>query len=158
MSTTEGLEAATGEMRALTVRQPYAWAIAVGEKDVENRSRATHYRGLLAIHAAKAVYREGIDDPLVLKAIAGKEFAIGEAESSLGAVVAVALLAGCHHESTERPRNSCSSWGRPGMYHWDLAGVRPLARPVPCRGKLGLWRLPGDVAQAVRAQLETADA
>lgn len=141
-------------MRALTVRQPYAWAIAAGAKDVENRSRATHYRGLLAIHAAKAVHRKGLDDPLILEAIAGREFAIGEPESSLGAVVAVAVLAGCHHESTERPRSSCSPWGQPEMYHWALASVQPLREPVPCRGALGLWRLPDDVEKSVRAQLE----
>ena len=142
------------EIRGLTVRQPYAWAIAIGEKDVENRSRGTRYRGLLAIHAGKAVYSKDIDDPLILEAITGREFAIGEAESSLGAVVAVAVLASCHHESTESPRNSCSPWGRPGMYHWDLANVRPLSKPVSCKGALGLWRLPEDAEKLVRAQLE----
>lgn len=39
-------------MRALTVRQPWAWAIVHGGKDVENRSRSLGpYRGLVAIHA-----------------------------------------------------------------------------------------------------------
>ncbi len=46
------------EMRALTIRQPWAWAIAVAGKDVENRSWQTSHRGLLAIHAGK-----GEDDP-----------------------------------------------------------------------------------------------
>jgi len=39
-------------MRALTVRQPWAWAIIHGGKDVENRSRSLGpYRGPVAIHA-----------------------------------------------------------------------------------------------------------
>ena len=38
--------------------QPWAWAIAVAGKDVENRGWSTTYRGLLAIHAGK-----GQDDP-----------------------------------------------------------------------------------------------
>mgnify|MGYP001137357808 FL=1 len=40
-------------MRAITVRQPWAWAIVFGQKDVENRSRniAGRYRGPVAIHA-----------------------------------------------------------------------------------------------------------
>ena len=40
-------------MRVLTVRQPWAWAIIHGGKDVENRSRniAGSYRGPVAIHA-----------------------------------------------------------------------------------------------------------
>ena len=29
-----------------------------------------------------------------------------------------------------------------------------LNKPVPCRGSLGLWRLPEDVEAAVRAQLD----
>lgn len=42
------------ELRILTVRQPYAWAIIHGGKDIENRSRniAGDYRGPVAIHAA----------------------------------------------------------------------------------------------------------
>ncbi len=41
-------------MRAITVRQPWAWAIIHGGKDIENRSRniAGSYRGPVAIHAA----------------------------------------------------------------------------------------------------------
>lgn len=40
-------------MKAITVRQPWAWAILFGQKDVENRSRniAGSYRGPLIIHA-----------------------------------------------------------------------------------------------------------
>lgn len=43
-------------MRILTVRQPWAWAIVHGGKDVENRSRnlAGDYRGPVAIHVAQA--------------------------------------------------------------------------------------------------------
>ena len=39
-------------IRGLTIRQPWAWAIVHGGKDVENRSRSLGpYRGLVAIHA-----------------------------------------------------------------------------------------------------------
>ena len=37
--------------RALTLRQPWAWAVAAGHKDVENRTWQTPHRGWLAIHA-----------------------------------------------------------------------------------------------------------
>lgn len=47
-------------MRILTVRQPWAWAIIHGQKDVENRVRniAGGYRGPVAIHAGLAFDRE----------------------------------------------------------------------------------------------------
>lgn len=40
-------------MKAISLWQPWASAIAVGAKRVETRSWATNYRGPLAIHAAK---------------------------------------------------------------------------------------------------------
>src|ERR1700757_3034186 len=36
---------------ALSVRQPWAWLIVNGLKDIENRPRRTHYCGPLLIHA-----------------------------------------------------------------------------------------------------------
>jgi len=38
-------------MKALSIRQPWAWLIAHGYKPVENRSWCTSYRGPLYIHA-----------------------------------------------------------------------------------------------------------
>ncbi len=40
-------------MKALSLHQPWASLIAEGVKTIETRSRATRYRGPLAIHAAK---------------------------------------------------------------------------------------------------------
>lgn len=40
-------------MKALTLFQPWASLVALGEKKVETRSWGTSYRGPLAIHAAK---------------------------------------------------------------------------------------------------------
>lgn len=55
--------------KALSIKQPWAWAIIEGFKDVENRSWPTSYRGPLFIHAGLkeaplgwlALEREGID-------------------------------------------------------------------------------------------------
>lgn len=48
-----GAKGAGGAMRALSLWQPWASAIALGAKRVETRSWSTAYRGLVAIHAAK---------------------------------------------------------------------------------------------------------
>lgn len=45
-------------MRALSIRQPWAWAIVEGHKDIENRSWRTRQRGPLLIHAS-AKYDHG---------------------------------------------------------------------------------------------------
>lgn len=47
-------------LRVLTVRQPWAWSLIEGGKDVENRSRniAGSYRGPVAIHAGLARFED----------------------------------------------------------------------------------------------------
>ena len=45
-------------MRALSIRQPWAWLIVHGPKDVENRTWSTDYRGPLLIHAGKTFERD----------------------------------------------------------------------------------------------------
>lgn len=52
---------------ALSVRQPWAWAIIHAGKDIENRSwqavnHSLRQRGRIAVHAAKGMTREEYDD------------------------------------------------------------------------------------------------
>lgn len=150
-----------GELRALTVRQPWAWAIATQGKNIENRTWKTPYRGLVAIHAGKS--GEDMDAVLPVDQ-ADRRFRAIYAKVKLsramtpeavhllcGRVVAVAELRGCHEEEYGGVR--CGPWAIPGQWHWNLFDARPLSEPVPCKGALGLWRLPDDVEKAVRAQL-----
>ena len=48
-------------MKALSIQQPWAWAILHAGKDWENRNWGTNYRGPLAIHAGKTVDHDGYD-------------------------------------------------------------------------------------------------
>src|SRR5262245_59918085 len=45
-------------MNALSIRQPWCWAILHAGKDVENRNWRTIFRGRFAIHAAKGMTRD----------------------------------------------------------------------------------------------------
>lgn len=49
-------------MRALSVRQPWAWLIVNGHKDIENRVWSTRYTGQLLIHASKGMTRDEYED------------------------------------------------------------------------------------------------
>ena len=40
-------------MKALSIRQPWAWLIVNGHKDIENRGWPTNYRGNFLVHASK---------------------------------------------------------------------------------------------------------
>ncbi|MCP4687042.1 MAG: ASCH domain-containing protein, partial [Desulfobacterales bacterium] len=48
-------------MKALSIRQPWAWLIANGYKDIENRSWRTSFRGEFLIHAGKKFDGAGWD-------------------------------------------------------------------------------------------------
>lgn len=46
-------------MKALSIRQPWAWLIVMGHKDIENRTWPTSFRGEFLIHAGKAFDHAG---------------------------------------------------------------------------------------------------
>lgn len=45
-------------MRAISIRQPWAWLIVHGFKTIENRDWSTSYRGPVLIHASKTCTRK----------------------------------------------------------------------------------------------------
>lgn len=121
-------------MKALTVKNPWAWAIIHGGKDVENRSRPTKHRGQLYIHSGKGWSQEGIG---YLRKT-GQTGANGFSEA--GMVIGTVDVIDCHHaDYCWEPEGHCSDWAMEGHYHWVLANPRPLACPFPETGKLGIW-------------------
>jgi hypothetical protein len=48
-------------MKALSIRQPWAYLIITGDKDIENRTWATAYRGPVLIHAGKTMDYDALD-------------------------------------------------------------------------------------------------
>jgi hypothetical protein len=112
------------QLRAITIRQPWAWAIIFGGKDIENRSWLTHYRGLLAIHAGLAY----LSDAAMPRGVRTPE----RKDLVFGAVIGVVDL----HDVVEKSR---SRWFADGGYGFVLRDPRPLAKPVRCSGRLGLW-------------------
>jgi hypothetical protein len=134
-------------MRVLTVRQPWAWAIVHGGKDVENRTRniAGGYRGPVAIHAGLAPFEKGT--------LAGRRHAElhgGEVDSRIvfGAILGVVDLVDVHTaddiEQTKNQRGlwpTCSRWAERSGHHLVLKDPRPLGEPIPFTGALGLRTL-----------------
>jgi len=58
-------------LRALSVRQPWAWAIVQGLKPWENRSRRFNYRGPVLIHASKTVATDYQEACLLIERLSG---------------------------------------------------------------------------------------
>lgn len=139
---------------AITVRQPWAWAIVHG-KTTENRTWKRPHRGPIAIHAGVGWDKDGAQFPYLWgawrRATAAATPLTPDAPGiHRGAVLAVADLTDI---CTARTGCDCGPWSFAGQNHWRLANVRPLAEPIPCKGALGLWQLPEDVDARVHAAL-----
>jgi hypothetical protein len=125
-------------VKALTVKNPWAWAIIHGGKDVENRSRPTKHRGQLYIHAGKGWAQEGI------QFLRRRNVHTASGFTDAGKVIGTVDLVDCHHADDcgqFHKAGTCSEWAMTDHYHWVLANPRPLACPFPETGKLGLWNL-----------------
>jgi hypothetical protein len=142
-------------MKALTLVRPWGWAIAQGFKDIENRVWAPPpgvHR--FAIHAGQGYDRSAWHLPAFRSVL---DATTDESWDLAGAIIGLAILRGAHQHGHCTPGDSrCLAWGRPAsdrpMWHWEVDG-QPLAEPVPCPGRLGLWHLPERVEAAVLAQL-----
>ncbi len=44
------------------------------------------------------------------------------------------------------PSHQTIQWDEGYPYWWDLSNVVRLRRPIPCRGNVGMWQLPPDLA------------
>lgn len=127
-------------MRALSIRQPWAWLIIAGYKPVENRSQATSIRGDFLIHVGRA-----IDAEAHAALMRGRHPVTGEPSKlrlvyppargdsfRLGGFVGIAELTGC---VSEHPSEFFT-----GPYGWLVEKARPI-RFQPYPGQLG-WFTP----------------
>jgi activating signal cointegrator 1 len=93
---------------------------------------------------------------------AGAGFLVPGQDLPLGAIIAVAHLhrvgrIGTNgdgqitivgHDLPLDPESPEAAFGdyADGRYAWVCTNVRPLPEPIPCRGALGLWDVPAEIA------------
>jgi hypothetical protein len=130
-------------VKALTVKQPWADAIVHGSKRTENRTWTTKQRGQILIHAGAAY------DPMGRFIITDRA-ALDSWPDARKAIIGVAELIDVHAAAD----GCCEPWGEPNVYHWQLANIQPLIKPVPATGRLQFWTPADGVLAAVVAQLE----
>ena len=122
--------------KALSIRQPYAWLICKGYKDVENRNWATRFRGRIYVHAGVSkIYLKDAENEL------GKRLSCSQASDymaninsfTFGAIIGEVDIIDCVSEST-------SPWFS-GKYGFIMRNPILYNQPIPCRGKLNLFKL-----------------
>lgn len=126
-------------MKALSIIQPWASLIAVGIKDIENRTWRTNYRGEFLIHASAkrlpagwtALTSEQYAAATRLVNPYGKENDVKQLPVS--AIIGKARLVAC-------VKNHPSVWAEKGVWNWVLADVQLFSTPIlNVKGRLGFW-------------------
>lgn len=126
----------TTPTHAITIRQPWLWAIMHGGKFIENRTWATSYRGPIYLHAAQNL-ADASATAKFSALLRAHDMNPPDFDSlPRGALLATARL-------VDVVRNGDSVWADLDCYHFVLADVVVLDEPIVTRGALGLWPVRG---------------
>lgn len=166
-------------MRALTLRHPWAFAVAHFGKDVENREwdpRTAELMGLpqligqeIAIHGGALPKRGKNKGWLEFTDALGYIHQLIDGELPDGAARFLArrmqpgaplrpedfLVSGVVAVATiaRATRNNPSNWAASGQLHLELSDVIALPDPVACPGAQGFWGLPEVIEKEVLRQV-----
>lgn len=151
---------------AFTCTGPYAILIMLGIKRVENRSALpVPAKGRCAVGCSKSFCKEEYGNFVqwASRALSPEDFALVPAWNDVkdwpGTIVGV-----CDYSVRGRNdlvlesvseaapyRRSTDVWDEGLAYWWDLSNVVCFERPIPCRGNVGMWQMPSDLADRVSA-------
>jgi hypothetical protein len=120
---------------ALSIRQPWAWLIVNGHKDIENRTWPTRFRGRVLIHAGATMTRADYEACCLFIADMRTSWrlpAYDVLRKECGGIVGEATVVDCVWKSA-------SPWFV-GDYGFELMGQRVLPFR-PCKGALGFFKV-----------------
>lgn len=149
-------------MRALSIRQPWAWliirpdlvgaelrnsAVLAGQvKNIENRSWSTDFRGEILIHAAKGMTRAEYDNCRFYALDRGVVVPPMK-DLQRGGIIGRAEVVDCVHEGVLTAYTA--RWFM-GPYGLRLVNPQPTEF-VPLKGMLGFFRVSDDFAPVPKA-------
>ena len=149
---------------AFTCTGPYATLILYGIKRAENRSAwPSPSEGRAAISCSKSFCKEEYGQFIAWASVnlPPEDFeklpSWRDVKDWPGKFVGM-----CDYKARERTGNKL--WDEGYQYWWDLSNVMRLPEPIPCRGNVGMWQMPSELAAKVsaadeflRMRIETAD-
>lgn len=151
-------------MKAITIIQPWATLIAIGEKRFETRGWPTKHRGPIVIHAGKKIDKEICMQEPFRSVLAKHGYTVDKLPT--GAVVAIVQIQGCYRiyntidngvhivrcpddqydfDKVEfiHHQERSFGWYDSGRYAWELTDVSRLPEPIPAKGQQRLWNWEG---------------
>lgn len=156
LSTPKEPTRASQPLRGLSLTEPWATLVAYELKRWETRSWGIGFRGLVAIHATKAMPSDCMDlcngEPF--NSALGRCGIRGPADfgRTRGKILCVAELTDCQRITADNtPDGHEYEFGNyePGRFMWRLANVRRLMEPIPCKGAPGFWMVPPEIAARI---------
>lgn len=146
------------DLRVLSVKQPWASLLLSGVKKYECRGWGPRRPGVMLLHASSGKspgMPELREDRLYQRAVreAGMEDeSCWPASAIIGAVEVVRVW-----KPERLPKLSAMDEFLVGeledSYLWEVARRWPFATPIPCHGKLNLWRPGSELRSAIDARL-----
>ena len=137
-------------MKAISLWQPWASAMAFGWKRNETRSWATKYRGPLLIHAAKKI----VGWPSIeIQAIFWEhevfdDIAFEPSALPRGVLLCKVDLVDCKkifiHNRPEGIERVLGDY-TPGRFMWITDNLKPFLYPIPYRGSQGFFDVPDEI-------------
>ena len=117
-------------MKALSIRQPWAWLIAEGHKRIENRTWTTRFRGRIYIHASGRFDSDAFIW-LMDKGLAPTEDFEAYRNLPRGGLIGEVDIVDC-------VTSSSSPWFS-GPYGFVMANPEIYKAIVPCKGRLNFF-------------------
>ncbi len=117
------------ELRALSLKQPWAWLVVNGFKNIENRTWQTKHRGPLLIHASRSL---DLLTPTVHEEMRREYGVVLPEQFQLGGIIGVVDVVDC-------VRKHPSKWKFRGSWGWVLENPRRLPFRE-CKGFVGLFK------------------
>ncbi|MCM3730305.1 ASCH domain-containing protein [Fictibacillus nanhaiensis] len=139
-------------MKVISIIQPWATLIVLGEKKFETRSWRTKYKGSLAIHSSKKIDRSASKRVHIVQTLNKHGIVILD-DLPTGMILATCNLEGCFEVSEDKGISAVlgneyhiasgneyqlGDFNK-GRYGWLLSNVNVLDNPIPAKGQLGLW-------------------
>jgi len=143
-------------MKAISLWQPWASAMALGWKKNETRHWSTKHRGPLLIHAAKKV----IGWPSLDIQSMFDEIAFQPSDLPRGVILCKVDLVDCQKTFIHnRPRGVEGIFGdyTPGRFMWITEKIEVFNDPIPFKGSQGFFNVPEDLLNIANHALEQTE-
>ena len=128
-------------MKVITLIQPWATLVALGEKQIETRSWNTNIRGEIAIHAGKKVDKSVFNQPFYSNVFS--KYSITPENIITSSIIAVCKIVDVKRteDLTDVISNQERAFGNynPNRFGWILEDIKPIEPIQGIKGMLGFW-------------------